>query len=516
MGLSEGGLDGFSFRGMARGRMLNRYRHGKLLENIWSWTGLPTRALVLSTILVTTFGCADILGIDDIESCWDASGFEGRGCYRTTGGCKLTKEQLPNACTESTCVPFDNQARLGLSSAADLPPIPAGNPGNTGGPGTGGADDCPMTDRVIVTGSNAIVPILSYLSAELAGAQNPVTVLYQSQSSCNGAAAIFKDVKVAGEFQTWKRENGALVETKCTLPAQNADIGTSDVFGTTCGFVDDSSVALDAQAPIQAMIFVAPKTSPERAISAEGARLIYGYGGTFENKFTSAPWTNLDHIQRRNPTSGTQNLIGAFIGVPSASFLGVENTGTSAMIASVQMAQPSDAAATIGILDVVNGDPTDVRVKLRVLAFQAENQHCAFYPDSSEGKLDKRNVRDGHYALWGPIHVYSRPNALTNVANLVKYLSLDQAPASAGKDADQNMSALINIAAGGSLVPSCAMRVQRTSDGGNLLPQVPPRSCACYYDQLTTGESACAPCTADADCASPDAPRCNFGFCEQQ
>ncbi len=496
--------------------MLNRCRHVKRLENAWSWTGLPARTLVLSSILVTSIGCANILGIDDIDSCWDASGFEGRGCYRTTGGCKLTKEQLPNACTESSCVPFDNQVRLGLSSAADLPEIPSGNPGNTGGPGTGGTDPCPTTDRVIVTGSNAIVPILSYLSAELAEASNPVTVLYQSQSSCNGAATIFKDIKVAGEFQYWKRVAGKLVDTKCALPEQSADIVTSDVFSTTCGFVDDSSVALDAQAPIQAMIFVAPKASPERAISAEAARLVYGYGGNYENKFTSTPWTNLDYIQRRNSTSGTQNLIGAFIGVPSASFLGVENTGTSAMISSVQMAATADAASTIGILDVVNGDPTDVRVSLRVLAFQAKDQNCAFHPDSSEGKLDKRNVRDGHYALWGPIHVYSRPNALTNVANVVKYLSLDQAPASAGKDADQNMSELIKIVAGGSLVPSCAMRVLRTSDGGSLLPQVPARSCACYFDQLTTGESTCAVCTVDADCASPDAPRCNFGFCEQQ
>lgn len=517
LGLLEGGLDGFSFRGMGGARMLNRHRDGKLRENAWSWARFSSRSLVLSTLLFASVGCGNILGIEDIASCWDESGFEGRGCYRTDGGCKLTKEQLPNACTESKCIPFDNQARLGLSSAADLPEIKIENPGNTGGPGTGVTDTCPMNDRVVVIGSNAIVPILSYISAELAGAQNPLTVLYQSQSSCVGAAAIFKDTKVAGEFQYWKREpNGDLLESKCTLVEQLADIGASDVFGTTCGFNEDSTVARDAQAPIQAMIFVAPKTSPERAISAEAARLVFGYGGTYENKFTATPWTNIKHIQRRNPESGTQNLIGEFIGVPSTKFLGEPNAGTSAMISSVQMASSSDAAATIGILDVVNGDPTEVRVSLRVLAFQAEGQNCAFHPDSIEGKLDKRNVRDGHYALWGPIHVYSRPNAVTNVANVVKYLSLDQAPAVAGKDADKTMSELISIAAGGSLVPSCAMRVQRTSDGGSLLPQVPTRSCECYYDQLTANETTCAPCVTDADCASPDAPRCNFGFCEQQ
>ncbi len=517
LGISGGGLDGFSFRGMGGGRMLNRYRRDKPLENVWSWVLLPSRIVVLATILCTSVGCADILGVEDIVSCWDASGFDGRGCYRTTGGCKLTKEQLPNACTESLCIPFDNQVRLGLSSAADLPQILPGVPGNTGGPGTGGTGICPIKNRVVVTGSNAIVPILSYLSAELAEAPDPVTVLYQSQSSCNGAATIFKDVLVGGEFQYWTRnQDSSLDEHTCQLAEQLADIGTSDVFGTTCGFDADSAIAVDALAPIQAMIFVAPKTSPERAISAEAARLVFGYGGTYENKFTAAPWTNLDHIQRRNPTSGTQNLIGEFIGVPSSKFLGVENTGTSAMISSVQMTSSSDAAATIGILDVVNGDPTDVRVSLRVLAFQAEDQHCAFHPDSTEGKLDKHNVRDGHYALWGPIHVYSRPNAMTNVGNVVKYLSVEPAPDSADNEADKTTSELIKIVAGGSLVPSCAMRVRRTSDGGSLLPQVPNRSCACYFDQLTTGETTCSPCATNFDCTSADAPSCNFGFCEQQ
>ncbi|MBK9262239.1 MAG: hypothetical protein IPM54_20845 [Polyangiaceae bacterium] len=496
--------------------MLNGNRSGKWLGNVWSLAIVPARAFFVATIVVTSVGCSDVLGIEDIESCWDAAGFDGRGCYRTGGGCKLTKEQLPNACTESACIPFDNLDRLGLSSPADLPEIPVGSPGNMGGPGMGGPDDCPATDRVVVTGSNAIVPILSYLSAELAGAANPVTVLYQSQSSCNGAAAIIDDVKVAGQFSYWTREEGKLIENKCTLPEQLADIGTCDVFATTCGLEEDPSKTLDAQAPIQAMIFIAPKTSSERAISAEAARLVYGYGGTYDDKFSAAPWTNVDRMQRRNPSSGTQNMIGTFIGVPSADWVGVENTGTSAMIESVKMASPADAAATIGILDVVNGDPTDVRVSLRVLAFQAKDQNCAFHPDSDEGKLDKRNVRDGHYALWGPIHVFSRQNAEMNVNNVVKYLTLDQAPITAGKDADENMSELIKIVAGGSLVPSCAMRVQRISDGGSLLPLVPARSCACYFDQLTTGESTCAPCTADTDCASPDAPRCNFGFCEQQ
>lgn len=512
----DGGRDVDSVRRRGQ-RLLMRHFRDKLLPMRWSEATVSARVSVLTLFIVAFSGCGEILGIDDITSCWDATGFEGRGCYRTGGGCKLTKDQLPNACTDSICVPFDNQVHLGLSAASDLPKLTAVSPGLTDQPAPGGTDDCP-TNRVVVAGSNAIVPILSYLSAELASATNPVTILYQAKSSCVGAETIFKGLNVAGEFQYWTRDvTNGLVEHKCQMSARPSDIGVSDVFEATCGFKEDANVAIDAQGPIQAMIFVVPKGSAERAISAEAARLVYGFGGTFENKFTAEPWTNINQIQRRGPTSGTQNMIGAFIGVPSASFLGVENANTSAMIASVQMAKSPEDKATIGLLDVVNGDPTGVRVSLRVLAFQAEAQNCAFLPDSTGSTLDKRNVRDGHYVLWGPIHIYKRPGAPDIVRDVVDYLSIERAPDSLGKDANQNRSELIKIAAGGSLVPSCAMRVQRSSEGALALPFVPERSCGCYFDQLTSNsESTCATCKTDDDCKSPDAPKCNFGFCEQQ
>lgn len=500
--------------------MLMRYRQDKLLPLGWSWARWPTRVSILTTFVVAFTGCGEILGIDDITSCWDASGFEGRGCYRTGGGCKLTKDQLPNACTDSECVPFDNQVRLGLSNAADLPNLTSGAPSLTGQPDPGGMDTCP-TNRVIVTGSNAILPIVRYVSAELSAADPPVTVLYQENGSCIGAQTIFKGLNVAGEFNYWTRDmNQAFVDHNCQLPAQPADIGVSDVFGATCGFDESAMVAVDAQGPIQAMIFVAPKASKERAISAEAARLVYGYGGMYEDKslkFTSDPWTKSAFIQRRRPTSGTQHLIGAFIGVPSARFeTGVENANPDAMIASVQKAGMTDPDATIGLLDVVNGDPNEVRVAVRALAFQAAGQNCAFLPDSTPLRTDKRNVRDGHYVMWGPLHIYKRPTTQQAVTNVVDYLSIKSAPDSTGKDVTQSLSELISTTAAAFLVPSCAMRVQRSTEGGLAFPYIPERSCGCYFDQLTSNESSCATCKTDDDCKSPDAPKCNYGFCEQQ
>lgn len=503
--------------------MLNRDNRDEIVESIWSWADVPWRSLILSVVMpavfITSAGCGNILGIENIDPCWDASGFDGRGCYRTGGGCKLTKEQLPNACTDSPCIPFDNQERLGLSSPNDLPDVEPMTPVTPGDPPAAGTGVCPAVNRVVIVGSDAIEPLAEHVSALLATANPPVTVLFQRQSSCDGARAIVDGTLVAGEFKYWVYKDGSPFLNTCALPAQLADIGTSDVFASTCGLEADSAIAVDAQGPIQAMIFLTPKTSPERAISAEAARLVYGYGGTHQ-KFAAPPWINEDFIQRRDAPSGTQTMIGEFIGVPSSEWKGKTNGKSSIMITSLlniaNNMNPAEAEATIGILDVVNGARPDVKGALRVLAFQAEGQNCAFSPDSQDNKPDKRNVRDGHYALWGPIHVYSRPNPTTHVFTVVNALALRQAPTANGNDAEQNMQKLIEVTANGKLVPSCAMRVQRTTDGADMLPLVPERSCACFFDQTTTDTTTCTPCTKNEDCTSPDAPRCNFGFCEQQ
>lgn len=518
-GLNAGGFDEFAFRSR-EGRMLNRDNREEALENVRFGATLPWRSLVfsfvLTTVFVTSIGCGNILGIENIDPCWDAAGFEGRGCYRTSGGCKLTKDQLPNACTDAPCIPFDNEERLGLSSPDDLPnvkPMTLVNPSDPPPTGTG---VCPDVNRVVVVGSNAILPILEHVSAMLATADPPATVLYQRQSSCDGAKAIYENVMAAGEFNYWTYKDGTPTKSSCTLSLQAVDIGTSDVFGSTCGLEGNSGVAMDAQGPIQAMIFLTPKNSPERAISSEAARLVYGYGGTYQN-FASPPWINSSFIQRRDASSGTQTMIGEFIGVPSAEWSGQVNTSSSVMISSLlDTTAANNAAATIGILDVVNGARNDVKGALRVLAFQAKGQNCAFSPDSEDNKPDKRNVRDGHYALWGPIHMYSLPNPTTHVFTVVNALSLRQAPTANGNDSEANMRKLIEVTATGNLVPSCAMRVQRTTDGEDLLPLVPERSCACFFDQTTTDTTTCAVCSTNTDCTSPDAPRCNFGFCEQQ
>jgi hypothetical protein len=72
---------------------------------------------------------------------------------------------------------------------------------------------------------------------------------------------------------------------------------------------------------------------------------------------------------------------------------------------------------------------------------------------------------------------------------------------------------LIRLEAQHHVIPTCAMRVQRTSEMGPLASFMPVRSSACYYDLTAAGETICAPCSDDGDCPSTT-PRCSFGYCE--
>ena len=45
---------------------------------------------------------------------------------------------------------------------------------------------------------------------------------------------------------------------------------------------------------------------------------------------------------------------------------------------------------------------------LNILAYQNTGQRCGYYPDRDANSNEKQNVRDGHYAIWGPMHFLTR------------------------------------------------------------------------------------------------------------
>jgi hypothetical protein len=77
---------------------------------------------------------------------------------------------------------------------------------------------------------------------------------------------------------------------------------------------------------------------------------------------------------------------------------------------------------------------------------------------------------------------------------------------------------LLDAFIGASLVPACAMMVQRSTELGPLSAYAPPFQCGCYYEASVNGAASagCARCNTANDCADPHRPACNLGYCEAQ
>jgi hypothetical protein len=66
------------------------------------------------------------------------------------------------------------------------------------------------------------------------------------------------------------------------------------------------------------------------------------------------------------------------------------------------------------------------------------------------------------------------------------------------------------------VVPKCAMKVMRSSDGGPFAPFVSEKApCGCFYEAKATGQAVpkgCVQCKDSSGCASGQV--CSYGFCE--
>ncbi|MCK6586875.1 MAG: hypothetical protein L6Q76_04745, partial [Polyangiaceae bacterium] len=348
-------------------------------------------------------------------------------------------------------------------------------------------------------------------------AEEPVVIIYQRLSSCEGFEKIAYNKTITGTASYFVNpaDGDDSGERPCELAESGnpVDIGTCDVFAGTCTTsVLGNDFADYGAGPIQAMTFIAPLTSEQKVLSREAAYLIFGFGADSE----VAPFTDEARILQRDNKSGTKRMIAPAIDVPYDLWKGQVLGSTSVMKQAIKAANAeggSAANATIGILDVTNdSDSTDY---LKILAFQGENQTCGFWPDSELGKEDKKNVRDGHYVIWGPLHFYvkaSNKNPINPLAtDVVNYLTGFR-PLPNEKFA----FTMVSLQATGSLIPRCAMNVDRTTELGDLKPYKTDYPCGCFFDKVVTGEAkGCKPCASDAEC-DPASEVCSFDFCERK
>lgn len=331
--------------------------------------------------------------------------------------------------------------------------------------------------------------------------QANITITYVKQGSCLAAGSILNGEKLNGTAEYWD----ATTKFTCELdPAgTNADIGISDVFPSTC-FPALSSLPVDVrdyQGPVEAYGFAVPDGSPQKSINRDAAYFVFGFGAGSG----VAPWTDEKVMFIRDDASGTQQMIGVGIGVPVDRWRGIDAGSSDGVVAGISANAMNPG--TIGIL------ASEVAIKnqttVDLLAYQDVGQSCGYYMDSTAAAKDKQNVRDGHYAIWGPFHILTKVDSkgypLTEAArDFVAYSTGTKDPP--GRD-------LVKVLAEAGIVPECAMRVTRSEEMGPLMSFMPPRSCGCYFDYLATGKTECTPCASSVECPS-SAPACNYGYCE--
>jgi len=464
--------------------------------------GSVVRAFGAGAVLFALGGCRQVLGL----------GGYSEGTLGSAGSAGSAGSGTCDTCAPTECVPFDSSRLTLLGPDGTRPALPqaTGSGGDTStvaaSPGAAGqpeGDSCSsLVNPVFVAGSSAAKPFLQRFGENLT-ATDEMTLVYQSAGSCVGVDAIVNNTRLGGTATYWA---GPGDERTCNLDAAGSavDLGISDVFAATCpqfSLVSDLPADVtDDPGPVQTMGFVVPASSAETAISADAAYFVYGFG----NGSGVEPWTDESDILQRTSVSGTQSLIASVIGVPPAKFHGVMNGSSTDLLAQLVSLGRTDetAAKAIGIL--VAGDADNNRSQVRLLPFQEPGASCGYYPDSSPTSLDKQNVRDGHYPIWGPLHFLTRnPSALTQ--RLISYLT--------GTLTIHGLD-LIQVYVQSRVLPRCAMRVTRSTDGGHLTPYQPANPCGCYFEQQATGATRCKACSTSAEC--PDsAPQCSLGFCEQ-
>ncbi len=353
---------------------------------------------------------------------------------------------------------------------------------------------------------------------------SPITIVYAGPGSCAGLQNVTGGTPLTTSPLTTYLGS---VKGSCTITTPSTlavDVGVSDVYPATCVAAGQLTAPAagafgDFPGPIQAMTFVVPTGSSEHSISAEAAFAVLGWAGS--GMYDVAPWTvtpntSVLNVFIRSGTSGTLQMIASEIGLAASNWKGTVETSGGNVISGVNGSSVVDSA--IGIAAAQNAQlVTAPATPPRILAFQAKGQECGYLPDSSSTSLDKLNVREGRYDIWGPEHFYvavdgSGAPTSANAKAVTDAISLGTVGASS--------QAVIAAEISAGVVPQCAMKVSRTEEVGAEASFQPTGDCSCFFDATVppaTAPASCRACTMDSDCADAGpATHCNYGFCEVQ
>jgi hypothetical protein len=443
------------------------------------------------------------------------SGLGPPGCFSDK---PVEPSDFANQCTTAQFFEFDNCGRLGLCDAGALaaafttsaPPRDVGTiPAPIfSQPVPAVSCNSVAPNRIYVTGSTNLPPLIKAVQPLLYADDPPYVAVFAPQTSCKGAGAILDPdpsrhlIKNAPNNYAFYYDTAG-AQRFCLLDPEGntVDVGESDVYPASCNY-DIVADTADYLGPIQAITFVVPAGSHEIAISAEAAHLIFGAGG---DNGRVRPWSDARYYFTRSAGTGTVQLVARTIAVDPAQVWGIDRLSAANLVVSMEAVDPGVAVNAIGLLSSDFADRS--RANLAVLAFQQRGQVHGYLPDSTATSFDKANVRDGHYPIWGAIHLLAATqNGVPSDAAraLITRLTVPRL---------ERATVAAIIEAG--FVPSCAMTVDHDSELGRLTTFQPEFGCGCFYDHEVRGRTSCTACGGPGDCPS-SAPACNYGYCEVQ
>lgn len=374
------------------------------------------------------------------------------------------------------------------------------------------AVDCSaLPNPVYIQTGDTQEPLMKALGQKLrASAASPMTLIYKTSGSCTNIEAMYKGVKLttnplyipsAAEDPAWDPTKPA---PQCSIDPSGVplDLAVSALFVSTCDPAPPPAGIGLFQGPVQPYVFVVPEASPQRAITAEEAYFVFGFGASGQVE----PWTDESLFFIRTTTKSTLLTMAAAIGVPGAKWKGKMLDKSSEVLSGV--ATSPSPEKTIGILgaEIYDGN----RGSVNALAFQAYKQKGAYFPDSTATSFDKRNLRDGHYTIWSPTVYLAPVDAQGAIVNArVRYI-VDMVLSKTVSPAPDFNPLDVVIKTG--LVPDCAMKVTRSFEGGDLSLYSPAEPCGCYYEsRVGKPGAACSACNGDGECGGG---KCRYGFCE--
>ena len=433
----------------------------------------------------------------------------------------MAQADFLNACGPNECLTFSTAFDSGAMLKTP-PPVSPPLVAPSASPTSLCRDLVPPGKQILyITGSSNFAALLQDLSLVIVNRSNIVPV-FRTTSSCTGVRSMnptsptyaadhyIKDPTTPTDTfaQIFLGDGSPVVSCLLGSSGVPVDIGESEIAQDTCGGpANPTDSVQETLGPILPIIFVVPRLSSQKMISAAAAQQVFGGGGGVP------PWENPAFLYIRGQGTATLRLVAKEIGLLPNQFWGIDPGSASSMAQNLALfTTPDDADAALGMLGTDYYDRPVSRDRLKALAFQAQGQSCAYLPDSTLISRDKINVRDGHYPLWGRIHFFAaRSNGLPTSPVASEFSSLFISPA---LDADI-LSAIINSG----LVPPCAMKVKRQAELGDFTYADPPAvGCGCAFDAQVGVDplrQECTKCSSNSDCP-PNRPACNYGYCEPE